>query len=56
MPTPAPSATPEGDLATTGSAIGPGAIGAAVAAVALGGGFLAFAKRRRRAHGGLPNR
>ncbi|MEU1229951.1 choice-of-anchor A family protein [Streptomyces sp. NPDC005828] len=47
--TPAPSATPEGDLATTGSAIGPGAIGAAVAAVAVGGGFLAFAKRRRRA-------
>ncbi|WP_328944731.1 choice-of-anchor A family protein [Streptomyces sp. NBC_00250] len=48
-PTPAPSATPEGDLATTGSAIGPGAIGAAVAAVLVGGGFLAFAKRRRRA-------
>ncbi|WP_030684797.1 choice-of-anchor A family protein [Streptomyces globisporus] len=48
-PAPAPSATPEGDLATTGSAIGPGAIGAAVAAVAVGGGFLAFAKRRRRA-------
>ncbi|WP_426403544.1 choice-of-anchor A family protein [Streptomyces sp. R-07] len=48
-PTPAPSATPEGDLATTGSAIGPGAIAAAVAAVAVGGGFLAFAKRRRRA-------
>ncbi|MEU2229767.1 choice-of-anchor A family protein [Streptomyces vietnamensis] len=47
-PAPAPSATPEGDLATTGSAIGPGAIGAAVAAVAVGGGFLAFAKRRRR--------
>ncbi|MGA5195924.1 choice-of-anchor A family protein [Streptomyces exfoliatus] len=48
-PTAAPSATPEGDLATTGSAIGPGAIGAAVAAVLVGGGFLAFAKRRRRA-------
>ncbi|MER6097459.1 choice-of-anchor A family protein [Streptomyces sp. NPDC001728] len=48
-PTPAPSATPEGDLATTGSAIGPGVIGAAVAAVLVGGGFLAFAKRRRRA-------
>ncbi|MFE0644587.1 choice-of-anchor A family protein [Streptomyces sp. NPDC058877] len=48
-PAPAPSATPEGDLATTGSAIGPGAIGAAVAAVAAGGGLLAFAKRRRRA-------
>ncbi|WP_369144166.1 choice-of-anchor A family protein [Streptomyces sp. R44] len=48
-PAPAPSATPEGDLATTGSAIGPGAIAAAVAAVAVGGGFLAFAKRRRRA-------
>ncbi|GGS82287.1 hypothetical protein GCM10010222_24580 [Streptomyces tanashiensis] len=48
-PTPAPSATPEGDLATTGSAIGPGVIGAAAAAVAVGGGFLAFAKRRRRA-------
>ncbi|MCX5390623.1 choice-of-anchor A family protein [Streptomyces sp. NBC_00094] len=47
--TPAPSATPEGDLATTGSAIGPGAIGAAAAAVLVGGGFLAFAKRRRRA-------
>ncbi|MEU3687677.1 choice-of-anchor A family protein [Streptomyces narbonensis] len=47
--TPAPSATPEGDLATTGSAIGPGTIGAAVAAVLVGGGFLAFAKRRRRA-------
>ncbi|MFI0925296.1 choice-of-anchor A family protein [Streptomyces sp. NPDC021012] len=47
-PAPAPSATPEGDLATTGSAIGPGAIGAAVAAVLVGGGFLAFAKRRRR--------
>ncbi|MET9345826.1 choice-of-anchor A family protein [Streptomyces termitum] len=48
--TPAPSATtPEGDLATTGSAIGPGVIAAAVAAVLLGGGFLAFAKRRRRA-------
>ncbi|MFJ8659010.1 choice-of-anchor A family protein [Streptomyces sp. NPDC093795] len=47
--TAAPSATPEGDLATTGSAIGPGTIGAAVAAVLVGGGFLAFAKRRRRA-------
>ncbi|MFC9700496.1 choice-of-anchor A family protein [Streptomyces sp. NPDC056943] len=47
--TPAPSATPEGDLATTGSAIGPGTIGAAAAAVLVGGGFLAFAKRRRRA-------
>ncbi|WP_406081092.1 choice-of-anchor A family protein [Streptomyces zaomyceticus] len=47
-PTPAPSATPEGDLATTGSAIGPGTIGAAAAAVLVGGGFLAFAKRRRR--------
>ncbi|MGW4743467.1 choice-of-anchor A family protein [Streptomyces sp. NPDC004290] len=47
-PTPAPSATPEGDLATTGSAIGPGVIGAAAAAVLVGGGFLAFAKRRRR--------
>ncbi|WP_031005034.1 choice-of-anchor A family protein [Streptomyces sp. NRRL F-5727] len=48
--TPAPSATtPEGDLATTGSAIGPGVIGAAVGALLLGGGFLAFAKRRRRA-------
>ncbi|MFE5792470.1 choice-of-anchor A family protein [Streptomyces sp. NPDC056503] len=47
---PAPSATtPEGDLATTGSAIGPGVIGAAVGALLLGGGFLAFAKRRRRA-------
>ncbi|GGY31566.1 choice-of-anchor A family protein [Streptomyces omiyaensis] len=47
---PAPSATtPEGDLATTGSAIGPGVIGAAVGALVLGGGFLAFAKRRRRA-------
>ncbi|MER5203984.1 choice-of-anchor A family protein [Streptomyces sp. NPDC002825] len=48
-PAPAPSATPEGDLATTGSAIGPGVVAAAVAAVAVGGGFLAFAKRRRRA-------
>ncbi|MFD4372073.1 choice-of-anchor A family protein [Streptomyces sp. NPDC058486] len=49
-PTPAPSATtPEGDLASTGSAIGPGVIGAAVGALVLGGGFLAFAKRRRRA-------
>ena len=48
-PAPVPSATPEGDLATTGSAIGPGTIGAAVAAVLVGGGFLAFAKRRRRA-------
>ncbi|MFD3531549.1 choice-of-anchor A family protein [Streptomyces sp. NPDC058664] len=48
-PAPAPSATPEGDLATTGSAIGPGVIGAAIAAVLVGGGFLAFAKRRRRA-------
>ncbi|MFE0647953.1 choice-of-anchor A family protein [Streptomyces sp. NPDC059534] len=48
-PAPAPSATPEGDLATTGSAIGPGVIGAAVAAVVIGGGFLAFGKRRRRA-------
>ncbi|MFB7354446.1 choice-of-anchor A family protein [Streptomyces gardneri] len=47
--TPAPSATPEGDLATTGSAIGPGTIAAAAAAVLVGGGFLAFAKRRRRA-------
>ncbi|MFF8377270.1 choice-of-anchor A family protein [Streptomyces sp. NPDC015661] len=47
-PAPAPSATPEGDLATTGSAIGPGVVAAAVAAVAVGGGFLAFAKRRRR--------
>ncbi|MFJ6522943.1 choice-of-anchor A family protein [Streptomyces filamentosus] len=47
---PSPSATtPEGDLATTGSAVGPGVIGAAVAAVLVGGGFLAFAKRRRRA-------
>ncbi|MFE2554644.1 LPXTG cell wall anchor domain-containing protein [Streptomyces sp. NPDC059352] len=43
-----PSATPEGDLATTGSAIGPGTIAAAAAAVLVGGGFLAFAKRRRR--------
>ncbi|MFB7515147.1 choice-of-anchor A family protein [Streptomyces sp. NPDC056144] len=47
--TPAPSATPEGDLATTGSSVGPGVIGAAVAALLAGGGFLAFAKRRRRA-------
>ncbi|MFE6228086.1 choice-of-anchor A family protein [Streptomyces sp. NPDC057854] len=48
--TPAPSpTTPEGDLASTGSAIGPGVIGAAVGAVLLGGGVLAFAKRRRRA-------
>ncbi|MEU5216061.1 choice-of-anchor A family protein [Streptomyces sp. NPDC020807] len=46
---PAPSATPEGDLATTGSSVGPGAIAAAVAALLAGGGFLAFAKRRRRA-------
>ncbi|MFI6418030.1 choice-of-anchor A family protein [Streptomyces sp. NPDC050842] len=48
-PSTAPPATPEGDLATTGSAIGPGTIGAAAAAVLVGGGFLAFAKRRRRA-------
>ncbi|WP_306312922.1 choice-of-anchor A family protein [Streptomyces hydrogenans] len=47
-PAPSPT-TPEGDLATTGSAIGPGVIGAAVGALLLGGGFLAFAKRRRRA-------
>ncbi|GGU86008.1 hypothetical protein GCM10010275_21840 [Streptomyces litmocidini] len=56
-PAPAPSATPEGDLATTGSAVGPGRIAAAVApADAVGGGFLASAKRRRPASGGLPDR
>ncbi|MEV5970835.1 choice-of-anchor A family protein, partial [Streptomyces sp. NPDC051921] len=48
-PAPAPSSTPEGDLAQTGSAFGPGAMGAAGAAVLLGGGFLAFAKLRKRA-------
>ncbi|MFI8822595.1 choice-of-anchor A family protein [Streptomyces sp. NPDC053431] len=48
-PAPAPSSTPEGDLARTGSAFGPGAMGVAGAAVLVGGGFLAFAKLRRRA-------
>ncbi|MGA5492959.1 collagen-binding domain-containing protein [Streptomyces cinereoruber] len=47
--TPAPSATPEGDLATTGSSVGPGVIGAGAVAVLAGGALLAFAKRRRRA-------
>ncbi|MFF0432226.1 LPXTG cell wall anchor domain-containing protein [Streptomyces sp. NPDC004327] len=46
---PAPSSTPEGDLATTGSSVGPGVIGAGAAAVLAGGGLLAFAKRRKRA-------
>ncbi|MFE5296905.1 hypothetical protein [Streptomyces sp. NPDC056632] len=48
-PVPAPSSTPEGDLARTGSAFGPGAMRAAGAAVLVGGGFLAFAKPRKRA-------
>ncbi|MER7515737.1 choice-of-anchor A family protein [Streptomyces sp. NPDC126499] len=48
-PAPAPSSTPEGDLAETGSAFGPAAMGVAGAAVLLGGGFLAFAKLRKRA-------
>ncbi|MFJ6348826.1 choice-of-anchor A family protein [Streptomyces sp. NPDC092046] len=48
-PAPSPSSTPEGDLATTGSAFGPAAMGVAGAAVLLGGGFLAFAKLRKRA-------
>ncbi|MET9953948.1 choice-of-anchor A family protein [Streptomyces sp. NPDC006339] len=46
---PAPSSTPEGDLARTGSAFGPAAMGVAGAAVLVGGGFLAFAKLRKRA-------
>ncbi|MFJ3903529.1 choice-of-anchor A family protein [Streptomyces sp. NPDC090025] len=49
VPAPSPSSTPEGDLATTGSTFGPGAMGIAGAAVLLGGGFLAFAKLRKRA-------
>ncbi|MBD0708087.1 MULTISPECIES: choice-of-anchor A family protein [unclassified Streptomyces] len=47
-PTEAPSATPEGDLASTGSSVGPVVIGVAAAAVVVGGGFLGFAKYRRR--------
>ncbi|MEU9998430.1 choice-of-anchor A family protein [Streptomyces sp. NPDC050848] len=46
-PEPSPS-TPEGDLASTGSAVGPGVIGVAAAAVAVGGGFVAYSVRRRR--------
>ncbi|MEU4268280.1 choice-of-anchor A family protein [Streptomyces sp. NPDC026092] len=47
--TPAPSpTTPEGDLASTGSAFGPGVVGVAVATVALGFGFVAYSVRRRR--------
>lgn len=46
-PAPAPT-TPEGDLASTGSAFGPGVVGVAVAAVALGGGFVAYSVRGRR--------
>ncbi|MFJ9811302.1 hypothetical protein ACIRTB_24065 [Streptomyces sp. NPDC101158] len=48
-PVPAPSSTPEGDLARNGAAFGPGAMGAAGAAVLVGGGLLAFAKPRKRA-------
>ncbi|MEU8763958.1 choice-of-anchor A family protein [Streptomyces sp. NPDC048659] len=48
-PAPSPSSTPEGDLATTGSSFGPAAMGVAAAVVLLGGGFLAFAKLRKRA-------
>ncbi|MFC8508350.1 choice-of-anchor A family protein [Streptomyces sp. NPDC057411] len=48
-PAPSPSSTPEGDLAQTGSAFGPGAMGVAGAVVVLGGGLLAFAKLRKRA-------
>ncbi|MEU9699827.1 choice-of-anchor A family protein [Streptomyces sp. NPDC047981] len=46
-PAPAPT-TPEGDLASTGSAFGPGVVGVAIATVALGGGFVAYSVRRRR--------
>ncbi|MFG2866850.1 hypothetical protein [Streptomyces sp. NPDC048338] len=47
-PEPTPS-TPEGDLATTGPASGPGAAGVAGAALLIGGGPAAYAVHRRRA-------
>ncbi|WP_128979877.1 choice-of-anchor A family protein [Streptomyces roseicoloratus] len=48
-PVPTPSSTPEGDLARTGSSLGPAAFGVAAGVLVLGGGLVAFAKLRRRA-------